>query len=154
MAVNVENEQRELIRNAQMDIVVGDLQVATNSATDLIGTVGGFVSSLDVQNSPSSPSATATYKEESDPLGDFLSERCIEGAGFEVKASAVYVAYRSWAEDEGIRDRDVMSNKVFGIRMTARFTKLARKTGKVYLGVGLRETRSMTEPGDGSGDGS
>jgi putative DNA primase/helicase len=93
--------------------------------------------------------ATATYKEESDPLGDFLSERCIEGAGFEVKASAVYVAYRSWAEDEGIRDRDVMSNKVFGIRMTARFTKLARKTGKVYLGVGLRETRSMTAPGVG-----
>jgi len=97
--------------------------------------------------------ATATYQEESDPLGDFLSERCIEGAGFEVKAAAVYHAYRSWAEDEGIRDREIMSGKTFGTRMTARFTKQTRKTGKFYIGVGLLDGRQGAR-GDGSGDGS
>jgi len=101
--------------------------------------------------------ATATYKEESDPLGDFLSATCIEGAGLEVKASAAYVEYQSWAESQGIRGREVMSGKTFGVRMTARFVKQKRNTGKVYLGVGLRDTRHLeptTGPSDGSGDGS
>jgi len=67
--------------------------------------------------------ATATYEEESDPLGDFLSTSCIE-----VKAAAAYVEYKSWADDESIRCRDVMSSKTFGVRMTARFVKQKRKT--------------------------
>ena len=97
--------------------------------------------------------ATATYQEESDPLGDFLAARCIERAGFEVRASAAYNAYRSWAEDQGIRDREIVSSKAFGLRMTARFTKQVRKTGKVYTGVGILDGRQEAR-GDGSGDGS
>ena len=97
--------------------------------------------------------ATASYRAESDPLADFLADRCVMTEGVEVRARLAYAAYRGWAEDEGMRDREILSMKAFGTRMTARFTKVARNDGKVYLGVGLRDRRGIG-PSDGSGDGS
>ncbi len=101
--------------------------------------------------------ATETYRVESDPLGDFLEACCVVGEGLRAGASALYAAYRSWAQGEGMRDRDVLSTTLFGTRMTAQFAKQPTNSGKVYLGVGLRSERADGPPhrqSDGFGDGS
>jgi putative DNA primase/helicase len=83
-------------------------------------------------------SATEAYRAESDPLADFLAECCVEGPGLSVVASEIYRAYKGWAEAQGLPRSETLSNKVFGMRLAARFQKRSAKDHNVYLGVGLR----------------
>jgi phage/plasmid-associated DNA primase len=85
--------------------------------------------------------ATASYREESDPLGEFLMASCVLGDGLFAGASAAYQAYRAWAAKEGLSDKEAMTSTAFGKRMTARFRKHSRNSGKVYLGIGLLPAR-------------
>ena len=98
--------------------------------------------------------ATATYRVESDPIGDFLATRAIEQAELTVKASDAYAAYRAWAGDEGLNDRETLSSKAFGTRMTERYAKTRTGRGNVYHGVGLRTDRLDEGPSVGSSAGS
>jgi putative DNA primase/helicase len=95
---------------------------------------------------PAVASATATYRAESDPLAEFLDARCIRRAGCEVAASAAFDAYGRWAAEQGLPDRDRLSVKTFGSRMTSRFEKRRSNAGIVYGGVGLLADRPR-EPG-------
>ena len=81
--------------------------------------------------------ATETYRAESDPIADFLDDRCVIDPGREARASALYSTYREWASDASLREREVLTSTAFGSRMTTRFEKTKRKHGWVYLGVGL-----------------
>ena len=83
-------------------------------------------------------SATEAYRVESDPLAGFLEECCVEGVGLSVVASEIYRAYRGWAEAQGLPRTETLSNKVFGMRLAARFEKRSSKDHNVYLGVGPR----------------
>ena len=78
-----------------------------------------------------------SYRAESDPIGEFLAERCVVGDGYEAQASSPYSAYRGWAADSSLRDREVISSRTFGDHATARFAKVKRNNGSFYLGVGL-----------------
>ena len=91
--------------------------------------------------------ATAAYQEESDVLADFLRECCVVGDGYSTQASTLYKAYTAWADDEGLRPRDVLSSTMFGRRMTDHFHKEHKRQGWVYFGIGLpatNVTRSVT----------
>jgi putative DNA primase/helicase len=81
--------------------------------------------------------ATETYRSESDPLGEFLEIACVAGAGMTVSATAAHKAYRAWAQDRGLAEREVLSATSFGTRMGDRFGKRHTKVGNVYLDVGL-----------------
>lgn len=81
--------------------------------------------------------ATVEYREESDPFGNFIADRCAVRDDAEVGASALYRAYKAWAEGEGMRDREIISATAFGRRMAERFKRHKTMSRNVYLGVGL-----------------
>jgi putative DNA primase/helicase len=86
--------------------------------------------------------ATETYRAESDPLAEFVERECVIGEELVVNATDAYRAYRAWATAAGFSDREALSTTRFGTRMKARFGGEHRKTGNVYLGVGLPARRS------------
>lgn len=77
------------------------------------------------------------YRNESDPLGDFISECCVTSPNAQVSAAAIYVAYSTWADKNGHRERDKMSNTAFGAKMAERYQKRHTRHGKTYFGIGL-----------------
>ena len=82
--------------------------------------------------------ATAEYKEESDPLLDFIAEHCDLNPGKSVRASDLYRSYQDWAEQERLRVSETLSSTRFGSRMGQRFTKQRTKSGVMYFGIELR----------------
>jgi putative DNA primase/helicase len=81
--------------------------------------------------------ATEAYRTESDPLGEFVDAKCVVGDGLIVGATAAYRAYRAWALEAGLAEREILTVTNFGGRMKSRFSGVHRKNGNVYIGVGL-----------------
>jgi len=90
-------------------------------------------------------SATESYRVESDPLAEFIEERCAVGSCFVASAGQLYEAYRQWASEQGMREREVLSTVAFGRRMSERFEKRHTKSGKSYHGIGRLSDRSARE---------
>ena len=87
--------------------------------------------------------ASQAWREEADPLGDFFATRCVFGDACKVRAGDLFASYCQWAEEEGLKDRERMTQQAFGRRIAARFDKKQRafvngKTGPAYYGIGLR----------------
>lgn len=82
--------------------------------------------------------ATEQYRLESDPLAEFIAERCIEGSGMAVTGADFYRAYTNWTADRGMKDSERLTSTAFGTRMSQRFQNKKSMNGKVYYGVGLR----------------
>jgi len=80
------------------------------------------------------------YQGESDPLTDFLAEKCTQQKGLEIDATPAYQAYNEWSVRLGLSPREKLTCTAFGRRMTERFTKVkdSKSHRMVYLGVGLR----------------
>jgi putative DNA primase/helicase len=83
--------------------------------------------------------ATREYREEQDVIGQFIEECCVVSPGSEAGAQELYDWYYKWASDYRLRP---MGTKDFGMRMVKRFEREDRRTGRVYIGIGLR-TRSV-----------
>jgi putative DNA primase/helicase len=81
--------------------------------------------------------ATAEYREDSDPLTDFLADCCELDPGAETKASALAERYLKWAERQRMSKADRLSPKDLGKRLADRFTRKHRNDGKVYEGIRL-----------------
>jgi phage/plasmid-associated DNA primase len=90
--------------------------------------------------------ATADYREQTDPLGDYLLERIEEGSEYEIQAGAVYKDYVGWCDNSQMRDRERLSMRRFGELMGGRFTKEKRKSASFYVGI-----RTKTPPVVGGG---
>lgn len=90
------------------------------------------------RNGLSSPetvkAATAAYRSEMDGLAEFLEERCIVAVDARERPSALYTAYRSWAEANGDKPA---TKKAFGLMLGERGFQPARTRAKRYW-VGLR----------------
>ena len=83
-------------------------------------------------------SATTEYQTESDPLSQFITDVCIEAPNAFTKASELYKAYSSWAIDQGLREKERMSNTFFGKRLKSKYAKKDKNDGAYYLGIGLK----------------
>ena len=81
--------------------------------------------------------ATSEYEAESNPLNDFLAERCEEGEHFDASASDLHDAYMSWMKSEH-QTLTRLTATAFGKWMRKRFKKKHVKTGNIYKGVRLR----------------
>jgi putative DNA primase/helicase len=93
--------------------------------------------------------ATEDYRTESDPLVEFVDGKCVVGEDVVVGATAAYRAYRAWALEAGLAERETLTATNFGGRMKSRFSGAHRKKGNVYIGVGLLSDRwegSSIEP--------
>jgi putative DNA primase/helicase len=81
--------------------------------------------------------ATQEYRQESDLLAEFIADKCIEHPQATTKASELYKTYKSWAENEGMRDREVLNSTAFGRRIHERYLKEKRGGTVFYHGIGL-----------------
>jgi putative DNA primase/helicase len=82
--------------------------------------------------------ATSDYKEECDPLAEFMAEACELDPPAEVGAGELFEHYRRWAERQGLTERERLTATGFGRLATARFAWDRRRDGKVYFGVSRR----------------
>lgn len=82
--------------------------------------------------------ATEAYRAESDELAGFLEERIdLEERGQE-QAGPLYRAYHDWAEANGLKDKDILTNVKFGRQLTERgFDKYKDPSTKTYFYTGL-----------------
>jgi putative DNA primase/helicase len=80
-------------------------------------------------------SATAEYQQDEDLIGPFIAERCVKGDDKEVRASALYQAFRLWCEKGG--EHRPPSQTSFGTQLTRLGFKRLKKNTVSYLGLDL-----------------
>jgi putative DNA primase/helicase len=85
--------------------------------------------------------ATEEYRQDADPLNDFLAEACDIEANQTVKASAVQAAYQKWADKQGLSKHDRLSAKTLGQRLADRFQRRHTREGWVYDGIRIATER-------------
>ena len=99
--------------------------------------------------------ATATYKAESDPVGDFLAQRTtakplVGKSVARVMAKELLDAYTGWAQANG---QEVLSSKALGDAMTSNGRAVRKPFGGLISYVGLRlltpEERAAADGEDG-----
>lgn len=79
---------------------------------------------------------TERYRASEDVIGAFLEERTVRLKGAQVKAGALYTAFKAWCQENGQRET---GGKDFSAEITGRgFERVERNTGRIYLGIGLR----------------
>jgi putative DNA primase/helicase len=91
-----------------------------------------------VKPPPSVLVATSEYESESNPLNDFLAERCQVGEAFTASANRLFEAYRSWATSSDSFTTAPLTGTAFGRWMGKCFRKQHRSDGNVYIGVRLK----------------
>jgi len=84
---------------------------------------------------PAVTTATEEYRQDSDVLGDFIGSCCRVEPGCTVTPSALFAAYKTWADAEGLTDRERLTSTMFGRRIKERFSQ--GRSGKQRLYVGL-----------------
>ena len=78
--------------------------------------------------------ATLKYREAEDILSQFVSERCVIGDQYQVKAGHLFKEYQKWSEEMGLPS---ISGTKFGTEMKRRFDHYTK--GYVfYMGLDLR----------------
>jgi len=87
--------------------------------------------------------ATADYRTEANPIGNFLAERCDTTDPYaSTYAGRLYKEYSAWAQDMGIRPKDRPSAVEFGEGMKARFDAIRDRKGIRYYGVQLADAKA------------
>jgi putative DNA primase/helicase len=83
--------------------------------------------------------ATAAYEQESDTLASFLADRCIVSDHAQVRAGALFDAYKRWCDAQQVAETDRLSLRSFGERMKRTYPPSDPKAQRVtYMGIGLR----------------
>lgn len=89
--------------------------------------------------------AEMKMREQFSDVDVFISECCEKGTGMEYKAipSDLYSAYEDWAEENGVKGRDRLTNTAFGRALTGRGfpSKVLKEDGKTLrrrLGLRLK----------------
>jgi putative DNA primase/helicase len=80
--------------------------------------------------------ATDEYRAESDPLVQFLKDRCVEAPNASVGAMDLFREYENWCQAQDVPALDRMSQRALGTRMRQRFGVKEGRT-VMYLGCGL-----------------
>jgi len=86
---------------------------------------------------PGSAELTREWRGESDPIQEFINDKCIEGYEYKVARAAIYVAYDNWCVENHVPYKERLTRTGFIRRLTPRYeyTKIG---GIRYLkGVGL-----------------
>lgn len=84
---------------------------------------------------PEVEQVTNKWRHDADQIGRFIEAHCITVNNAEARASALYGAYKAWAETSGER---VEAEKNFSERLQDRgFEKKRTPRGVLYLGIGL-----------------
>jgi putative DNA primase/helicase len=82
--------------------------------------------------------AVEDYQNEEDPLTEFFAERCIIEPNSVVTFSALFAAYNTWAESQGISPRDRLSRRAMGNNLKRRFDTKDSDGMRRYEGIELK----------------
>lgn len=98
---------------------------------------------------PGVQAATAAYRSDSDAVGAFITEECIELPGSTVAARDLYTAYTEWCEAAGERP---MSQRALGLRLQERgFAQYKGTAGqRRWQGITLRGASGVSGASFGS----
>lgn len=93
--------------------------------------------------------ATAAYRSDSDAVGAFIAEECIESSGATCTAADLYASYAAWADDAGERP---MSKRALGLRLQERgFTPHKGAAGqRRWQGITTRGSSGVSDRNRGS----
>ena len=89
-----------------------------------------------LKKSDSVKNATEAYQRDEDVIGQFIEDRCVEGADLKVKPSEIYKAYCEWCEDQKSKP---MSQTAFGKDLRTRYEADGTGRSKVYIGIKITE---------------
>jgi putative DNA primase/helicase len=78
--------------------------------------------------------ATKEYREGEDVIGAFLTERCVMGPDYRIRASVLRAAYSGWCEQTGEAS---LSQRVLGLSLTERGIERYKNNGTWYKGLDL-----------------
>lgn len=82
--------------------------------------------------------ALIDYRNEMDPLLEFIEDCCIVSKELTVSASDIYEAYCKWADRVGLKDRDRLKKKSLGTALLERGFERDRIAGvRLWRGLGL-----------------
>lgn len=82
--------------------------------------------------------ATDAYQESEDPILDFILERTEQDSAAEVPCNGTYLAYKDWAKDQGMSEKEMLTKNGFGRLMTRRYDRRHTTYGWRYLGVRVK----------------
>jgi putative DNA primase/helicase len=99
-----------------------------------------------LQLSPRMKAEWASYRKESDLLGEFLSDMTVPSPGAKVNQGSLYGNYRKWCEDDaGVRP---ISKKSFTQRLAERgYPEGKSGTNRFYCGLALASVKVTQAPG-------
>jgi putative DNA primase/helicase len=86
--------------------------------------------------------ATSTYRSESDLVGAFISDRCLEAQHAQAKGAALYAAFSAWAKQGG--ERAATSRAFLGELRTRGFSSRKSNSDYVFAGIGIRDEQHDT----------
>lgn len=88
---------------------------------------------------PAIDGASAQYRDDSDLLGQFLTDECTTGPGLSVTAGELYQAFKAWSMDNGVNP---WSKRTLGMRLSERGFTDGKGTGGVrrWSGLHVNET--------------
>ena len=81
---------------------------------------------------------TDEYREDSDPLSEFLRAACVIGdtvADSEMSASDLYKHYRDWAQRNSLSEREMLTATSFGTLIKNHLAWRRGRAGLIYTGV-------------------
>lgn len=81
---------------------------------------------------------TQEYRDESDPIADFLEQSCDLGPTFEVRASELWKAYADWADERKIDHKERLKSKTFYGKVHGKFNRRKNAIGRSYIGLKLK----------------
>lgn len=96
---------------------------------------GGGRPVLDVV--PGTEELLKEWRAESDPLDEWLHERCLEGTAYRSEIGALYADYDEWCRDNKIPAREYLPRKSFSRKLNDRFGKAESNKKRYVLGLGL-----------------
>jgi putative DNA primase/helicase len=82
----------------------------------------------------------AEYRSEMDVLADWIEDRCLVQPTHTATASELYESYTEWAEETGLKDKEVLKQRTFGSCLAERgfIRDKGAKGQRLWRGVGLR----------------
>ena len=86
--------------------------------------------------------STEEYQQGEDPLADFFETRIVIEPEEVTQFSKIYSAYREWASEQGISDREKLSSRAFAnLLKTRMFERLVHDNTRCYKGLRILSTR-------------
>lgn len=81
------------------------------------------------------------YRKEMDVIEAFIDECCVKSDAYKVKASELFNAYKSWANETN--NWEGMTNTKFGREITKHFDKKRLPEGNYYIGIDLQTNQQF-----------